>query len=86
MFKPLEALLAAAIGLAGVPVAWADQDYGLGRAPTHQEIAGWDIDVRPDGQGLPRAAPRRPMARRSISSAAPPATANSARARAATRS
>jgi cytochrome c len=55
MFRPLEALLAAAtaFGLAGAPAAWADQDYGLGRAPTHQEIAGWDIDVRPDGQGLP---------------------------------
>jgi cytochrome c len=27
--------------------------YGIGRAATPQEIAGWDIDVRPDGQGLP---------------------------------
>jgi cytochrome c len=27
--------------------------YGYGRAPTPEEIAGWDIDVRPDGQGLP---------------------------------
>jgi len=27
--------------------------YGFGRAPTEEEIAGWDIDVRPDGQGLP---------------------------------
>jgi cytochrome c len=27
--------------------------YGVGRAATPQEIAGWDIDVRPDGQGLP---------------------------------
>ena len=26
---------------------------GIGRAATPQEIAGWDIDVRPDGQGLP---------------------------------
>ena len=26
--------------------------YGLGRAPTPQEIAAWDIDVRPDGHGL----------------------------------
>jgi len=31
----------------------AGQDYGLGRAATAEEIAGWDIDVRPDGQGLP---------------------------------
>ena len=27
--------------------------YGIGREATAQEIAGWDIDVRPDGQGLP---------------------------------
>lgn len=26
---------------------------GLGREPTAAEIAAWDIDVRPDGQGLP---------------------------------
>ncbi|MBI3435966.1 MAG: cytochrome c [Proteobacteria bacterium] len=26
---------------------------GIGRAATAREIAGWDIDVRPDGQGLP---------------------------------
>ncbi len=27
--------------------------YGLGRAALPEEIAAWDIDVRPDGQGLP---------------------------------
>ena len=26
--------------------------YGLGRPATTQEIAGWDIDVRPDGHGV----------------------------------
>jgi cytochrome c len=26
--------------------------YGLGRAATAEEIAGWDIDVRPDGHGV----------------------------------
>ena len=26
---------------------------GLGREATAPEVAGWDIDVRPDGQGLP---------------------------------
>ena len=26
--------------------------YGLGRAATPEEIAGWDIDVRPDGHGV----------------------------------
>jgi len=29
------------------------QRYDIGRVATPQEIAGWDIDVRPDGQGLP---------------------------------
>lgn len=32
----------------------ADLKYGLGRPATPQEIAGWDIDVRPDGKGLPQ--------------------------------
>ena len=27
--------------------------YGLGREATSEEVAAWDIDVRPDGQGLP---------------------------------
>jgi cytochrome c len=27
--------------------------YSIGRAPTDAEIAGWDIDIRPDGKGLP---------------------------------
>jgi S-disulfanyl-L-cysteine oxidoreductase SoxD len=27
--------------------------FGFGRTPTPQELAGWDIDVRADGQGLP---------------------------------
>ena len=26
--------------------------YGLGRAPSAEEIAAWDIDVRPDGHGV----------------------------------
>jgi len=26
---------------------------GIGRAARPEEIAGWDIDIRPDGQGLP---------------------------------
>jgi S-disulfanyl-L-cysteine oxidoreductase SoxD len=29
------------------------QKYGIGREAKPDEIAGWDIDVRPDGQGLP---------------------------------
>lgn len=30
-----------------------DGGYGLGRVALDVEIAAWDIDVRPDGQGLP---------------------------------
>jgi mono/diheme cytochrome c family protein len=29
------------------------KSLGIGRVATPAEIAGWDIDVRPDGQGLP---------------------------------
>lgn len=29
------------------------ESFGLGRLATPEEIAAWDIDVRPDGQGLP---------------------------------
>jgi len=29
------------------------QEYGLGRQATSDEIAAWNIDVRPDGLGLP---------------------------------
>jgi cytochrome c len=29
------------------------EDYGLGRAATEAEIRAWDIDVNPDGTGLP---------------------------------
>src|SRR6185436_7160951 len=28
--------------------------FGLGKAATPEEIAGWDLDVKPDGSGLPR--------------------------------
>jgi len=33
--------------------AFAPQPLGLGRPVTKDEIKGWDIDVRPDGHGLP---------------------------------
>ncbi len=35
------------------PLPLAAQPLGLGRPATEAEIAAWDIDVRPDGQGLP---------------------------------
>ncbi|MBO6562710.1 MAG: cytochrome c, partial [Nisaea sp.] len=44
------AALALAVGLAAPASA---ENYGLGRAATPDEVAAWDIDVRPDGLGLP---------------------------------
>jgi S-disulfanyl-L-cysteine oxidoreductase SoxD len=43
------ALAAIAVGSLSSP-AWSDD---FGRTPTPTEIRLWDIDVRPDGQGLP---------------------------------
>ncbi|MGH6608620.1 MAG: c-type cytochrome, partial [Burkholderiaceae bacterium] len=41
------------MALTAVLSAQAQQShYGLGRAPTSQEINAWDIDVRPDGHGV----------------------------------
>ena len=31
----------------------ADRPFGLGTLATAEQIAGWDIDVRPDGKGAP---------------------------------
>ena len=33
--------------------AEAQKHLGIGREAKPDEIAGWDIDIRPDGQGLP---------------------------------
>ena len=41
-----------ALALAMAATAHA-QVLGIGRPATEREIAGWNIDVRPDGQGLP---------------------------------
>lgn len=40
------------LALAGPTVAQVNK-YNLGHKATPAEIAGWDIDVRPDGAGLP---------------------------------
>jgi len=54
----LAALLAASMG-SGVAIAKdivKDKGvghYGYGKSATAEEIAGWDIDIRPDGRGLP---------------------------------
>lgn len=47
-------LLAPALALTGLFTATADAtDLGFGRSPTAAEIATVDIDVKPDGSGLP---------------------------------
>ena len=33
--------------------AASDRKFNLGQIATSEEIAGWDIDVRPDGLGAP---------------------------------
>jgi Cytochrome c len=51
MSKFLNAVaLAGLMGVVGVAEAGK---LGLGREATPEEVAGWDIDIRPDGQGLP---------------------------------
>ena len=40
--------------LLSVSAAHAEKFAGIGRKATTNEIAAWDIDVRPDFQGLPR--------------------------------
>jgi S-disulfanyl-L-cysteine oxidoreductase SoxD len=44
-------LLAAGLTIPGT--AAAEAPFGLGRVAAPEEIAGWDIDVRPDGVGAP---------------------------------
>ena len=47
------ALLTGHVAAQQKPAAAAAKRLDLGRTATPQEIAGWDIDVRPDGHGLP---------------------------------
>ena len=39
--------------LASAPALPADRPFNLGKIATAEEVAGWDIDVRPDGLGAP---------------------------------
>ncbi|MEL7139724.1 MAG: cytochrome c [Pseudomonadota bacterium] len=43
----------AALVAAGLAAPALADGYGLGREALPEEVAAWDIDVRPDGQGLP---------------------------------
>jgi cytochrome c len=53
MSKFPKALFAAACLCTSFAPAFAGK-LGVGREATKEEISGWDIDVRPDGQGLPK--------------------------------
>ena len=50
-------VLAFVLALCGPAIAQSKPDaprnYGIGHPATAEQIAGWDIDVRPDGQGAP---------------------------------
>lgn len=47
-------VLAAIALLATAASAAAQSKFNLGHAATPEQIGGWDIDVRPDGAGLPQ--------------------------------
>jgi cytochrome c len=47
------ALIAALVALPAAALAAPPGHYGYGTPATPDEIAGWDIDARPDGVGLP---------------------------------
>ena len=46
--------IGSAVILAALLAPAAAQTYGLGKPATEAEIAGWNIDVTPDGKGLPK--------------------------------
>ena len=53
MSRSCSAAIALAVALPLMAAA-APLQYGFGKPATAREIAGWDIDVRPDGTGLPK--------------------------------
>ncbi|MEI2386760.1 cytochrome c [Breoghania sp. JC706] len=54
MSKFLKSLIVfSALGFAVPAMAGDGEKFGLGRTATPEEVAAWDIDVRPDGLGLP---------------------------------
>lgn len=52
-YPNLSAALLISACLASVPSYAETGKLGLGRVATPEEIAAWDTDIRPDGQGLP---------------------------------
>jgi mono/diheme cytochrome c family protein len=53
MSKSLKAALCVMIGCLSTGAIAGEKALGLGRPALPEEIKAWDIDVRPDGQGLP---------------------------------
>ena len=53
MLRSAKVFSAALLFFALIAEPAQSESLGLGRAATTEEIAAWDIDVRPDGQGLP---------------------------------
>jgi mono/diheme cytochrome c family protein len=53
-FDRTTAALLTIASLSVVPASAQSPRYAIGRPPTPAEIAAWDIDVRADGQGLPK--------------------------------
>jgi cytochrome c len=53
MSRSLRLALAVGALLLAASASAGERHLGIGRVATPAEIAGWDIDVRPDGQGLP---------------------------------
>ena len=45
--------VAALTSLAGAQTTASRSSFGFGKAPAPAQLAAWDIDVRPDGKGLP---------------------------------
>ncbi|WP_136681028.1 c-type cytochrome [Neptunomonas sp. XY-337] len=58
MFKlPKAVCVASLVGTLAFSVgqlAYAGEKFGFGETATPEQIAGWDIDIRPDGKGLPK--------------------------------
>ena len=50
---PRASVAAIAVLLSSLAGAAAQGPYGIGRTATPAEIAGWNIDIGPDGRGLP---------------------------------
>lgn len=49
-------VIASAVGMCAWPLAHAADEarYGFGEKATQEQIAGWNIDVSPSGEGLPK--------------------------------